>query len=506
MKNKNTLEDISTFSREIYTYQSILNLLHWDQETFLPEGGIVARSEQISQLTGLIHDLKTGQKFKHLLEQYVHLGTGRVKIKSLTKLEISNLWHWHKDYIRSTKLPTAFVKEFSQTTSEASQIWSIAKKENNFKLFAPFLKKIVRLNQEKAAILGFTDHPYDALLELYEPCMNVKKLDKIFSNLAIQLKKILKEIQNSKKKNIAKLLQFKTSPESQKHLGEELLNILPMEKSYSRLDYSSHPFSIAMHPHDSRITTRILPNSFMSNIFSILHEAGHSMYEMGLPLNLLGTPVCQATSLTIHESQSRFWETFIGRSKSFTKVLLPLIKNEYPKKMQNINLEQFYRACNSVQSSLTRVEADEVTYGLHVILRYEIEKKLIQGEMEVEDLPIVWKNSMRELLGVEPDSDTLGCLQDIHWSLGDFGYFPTYALGNLCASQFFESFTKEHKDWDQRVQNGDLEFIRSWLKDNIHSHGKLYDTDELLKKITGKTLSEEAYCKYLKKKYSELYF
>lgn len=505
MKKKTTnLDEVTAFSKEIFTYQSILNLLHWDQETFMPSGAIVSRCEQISQLSGLIHELKTGQRFRNLLEKHINVDSGVIKSKNLSKIEKANLELWQKEFSRNAKLPVKFIKEFSQVTSEASQIWAIAKKENNFKLFCPFLKKIVLLNREKASILGFSDHPYNALLETYEPSMNVKKLDKLFSHLKTKLKKILNKILKAKKTD-TDFLCFQANTESQKALGEQLLKLLPMEAAYSRLDYSCHPFSIAMHPHDSRITTRILSESFISNVFSILHEAGHSMYEMGLPIHLFGTAICQATSLTIHESQSRFWETFIGRSKAFSHTLLSLAKEIFPKKFAKISHIKFYKGINQVQPTFTRVEADEVTYCLHVILRYEIEKRLIEGTLEVEDLPEAWKNLTQDLLGITPPSDTLGCLQDIHWSLGDFGYFPTYALGSLSAAQIFETFTKDHPDWEEKIIQNDLEFIRKWLKNFIHTHGKRYDTETLLKKVTGKHLSEEAFCKYLNKKYQDIY-
>ncbi len=499
-KTHPALLDLKDLSKKIHTYQSILSLLHWDQETFMPKGSITPRTEQISLLSELIHEQKTGKAFEKKLGQLVHLGSGTPKVKGLSKSDLISLREWHRAFTRDVKLPPAFVKTFSQVTAEASQIWASAKKENNFKLFAPFLSRIIELSREKASILGFTEHPYDALLETYEPCMTTAKLNTLFSGLKKELVSLLKKIE--KKKSVeTRFLQRKVDRETQKAITDSLLSYLPMEKAYTRCDISSHPFSIALHPHDSRITTRILPNAFVSNIFSVLHEAGHSMYEMGLPSAHFGTPLCEAASLTVHESQSRFWETLIGRGLPFWHGFYPTLKKHLPHLLKNISLKKFHAAINQVVPSFVRVEADEVTYCLHVILRFEIEKELLSGNLQPIDLPEAWREKTQELLGITPPSDTLGCLQDIHWSLGDFGYFPTYALGNLLAAQFLTAFTKAHPDWEEKIASGDLHFVRIWLKKNVHQFGKTYNLEQLTKKVTGKSFSEEAYCAYLKKKY-----
>jgi len=503
MKVPKDFAALRELSTEIHYFNSTLSLLHWDQETYMPSGGITPRSHQIAQLSTLVHEKKTSRKFKACLEKLVHLPSGKIKIKGLSKPQLAAVREWHKDYVRATKLPASFVKTFSQTTSEASQIWASAKKQNDFKVFAPFLEKIIGLCRHKAEILGFEDHPYDALLEAYEPCMTTKRVGVIFGGLQKELTHLLKKI-NECRQIDDRFLHKKIDEAKQVELGHLVLSKLPMDPAYTRLDLSSHPFSIALHPHDSRITTRILPNAFMSNIFSVLHEAGHSFYEMGLPLEYWGTPLSEPTSLSIHESQSRWWETRIGRSLPFWKFFYPSLQKALPA-LKSIPLERFYRAINKVTPSLIRVEADEVTYGLHVIVRFEIEKALICGDLQVADLPDAWNSKMKEYLGIEPTNFAQGCLQDIHWSLGDFGYFPTYALGNLFASQFFNAFAKEHPDWDQQVAEGELSFVRNWLKENIHCWGRTYNSDELAKRVTGKPLSETAYCTYLKKKYAEIY-
>jgi carboxypeptidase Taq len=503
MKPPKKYIDLKELSTEIHNYNAILTLLHWDQETHMPPGGISPRSHQVAQLSAFIHEKKTSRKYKETLGKLVHLGSGIPKIKGLGKVQLATLREWHKDFVRATKLPTSFVKTFSQVTTEASQIWATAKKDNNFKVFAPFLQKIIDLCRQKAEIYGFEDHPYDALLEAYEPCMTTRKVGVIFEGLQKELTALVKKIGACRQID-DRFLHKKVGEKEQLELGYWIMNHLPMDMAYSRLDLSAHPFSLALHPHDSRITTRALPNAFMSNIFSVLHESGHSMYEMGLPLEHWGTPLSEAISLSIHESQSRWWETLMGRSFSFWEHLYPQLQKKVTM-LKGIPLERFYRGINRVSPSLIRVEADEVTYCLHVILRFEIEKELITGTLNVADLPEAWNAKMKEYLGVVPTNDREGCLQDIHWSLGDFGYFPTYALGNLFAAQFFTSFAKQHKDWDERVANGETAFVREWLRENIHQWGRMYNSEELAKRITGKPLSESAYCTYLKKKYAEIY-
>ncbi|HLB53012.1 MAG TPA: carboxypeptidase M32 [Chlamydiales bacterium] len=496
-----TYQKLTHLSKEIHTYHSILSLLHWDQETYMPSGATTPRSEQIALLSHLIHEMKVGPTFKRYLSALIDLKNGKVKAKGLKKNEHVALKEWRREFLRATKLPSTFVKEFSELTSQASAVWAEAKKSGNFNLFAPFLEKIVQLNQKKAELYGYDKHPYDALLSSYEPSLSTTHIETIFGRLQTELKNLLIKISNSPSPKTA-FLEKEISAEKQWHLGTHLLSKLPMDPIHSRLDRSIHPFSTALHPYDSRITSRILPNRFFSNLSAILHETGHSLYEMGLPVEYFGTPLAEAISLSIHESQSRFWETLIGLSLPFWKFFYPYLQKELPH-LKRVPLTSFYRGIHRVQPSLIRVEADEVTYCLHIILRFDLEKRLISGTLKVADLPDAWNQKMKELLGITPSNHSEGCLQDIHWSLGAFGYFPTYALGNLFAAQFFSAFAKENPKWEERVSQGDLLFVREWLREKIHCHGKTYTGEELVKKVTGKPLSEDAYCSYLKKKYNK---
>lgn len=470
----------------------------------MPPGGNPSRTQQISLLSGLIHQERTSRTFKKWLTKLISFSTERIKVKGLSRGEKINVREWCHDFLRQDKLPNPFVKQFSQVTAEAAQIWSLAKKQNSFKLFAPFLEKIVSLCRQKAEFFGFSDHPYDALLSYFEPCMTTKKMTAIFEGLQKEIKPLLKKIKAEHPVS-ASFLHRNVPEAKQMELAHLLLSYLPMEKAYSRLDLSSHPFSIAMHPHDSRITTRIVPKDFLGNLFSVLHEAGHSLYEMGLPIESWGTPLAESISLSVHESQSRWWETRIGRSYGFWKFFYPKLQKELPGLLKGVSLKKFYAAAHKVKPSFIRVDADEVTYNLHVLVRFELEKDLIGGALAVHDLPEAWNAKMKEVLGIVPPTDREGCLQDIHWSLGDFGYFPTYTLGNLLAAQFFLRFAKDHPDWEERVCKGDFDFIRIWLRDKVHRAGRTYNLDEIVKKVTGKPLSEAPFCAYLKKKYSALY-
>lgn len=490
-------------SKKIQLYNSILTLLNWDQETYMPPGGIQIRSEQIAEMSSLIHEETTSRSYKALLHKLVHKN-GTLKAKHLKAPQKIIVREWHKDFLRADKLPVSFVKEFSQLTSESTQIWATAKKANNYKLFAPFLDRIIKMNREKAQILGFADHPYDALLETYEPSMNCAKVSQIFVGLRKELTQLLKKISEAKAP-VTKFLHKIVDDEKQREIGQWMAAAMPYDPGFSRLDVSSHPFSMAIHPHDSRITTRFIPDNFMSNIFSILHEAGHSMYEMGLPIKYYGTPLCHYASLSVHESQSRWWETLIGRSLPFWQHFYPALQKKLPSVLGKVDLAKFYRALHHVTPSFIRVEADEVTYCLHVILRFELEKELISGALSVHDLPAAWDAKFVEIFGIKPPDVAHGCLQDIHWAMGAFGYFPTYALGNVLAAHLFSGFSKEHSDWMERLAGGDLAFIRSWLQENVHQWGRTYDFLELGKKATGKPVDETAFCRYLKKKYADIY-
>lgn len=498
-KNYQKLHDLSKNNR---TLQGIVSLLDWDQETYMPSGSIGIRGEQLKIMAGLIHREKVGRKFRNALSKLIDIDTGRIHATGLSAKEQAALREWRRDYIHDTALPTKFVEEFAKTTSQAINSWRHAKKNNAFQQFAPFLERIVSLNRQKADYLGYKDHPYDALLDEFEPESKTKDIATLFTKLKDQLTPLIKKLVQHPIDD--SFLYGEWDREKQISFSHHLLHAMGYDSNYGRLDFSSHPFSSSSHPTDSRITTRIHSTSLMSNIFVVLHEGGHSLYEMGLPQEEYGTPLGDARSLGIHESQSRWWETRIGLSKPFWQYYFPLLKETFHGPLDPISFDAFYHAINKVKPSMIRVESDEVTYPLHVILRFEIEKGLIEGSFNVRDIPEIWNTKMEQYLGIIPESNTEGCLQDIHWSMGAFGYFPTYTLGNLYAAHLFQAFVHDHPDWEVKVAAGELKFIRLWLHEKIYVHGRQYPTLELLELATKKPFSEDAYVQYLKKKYLAL--
>jgi carboxypeptidase Taq len=499
-KDYQKLYELSKHTRIL---QGIVSLLDWDQETHMPPGASVIRSQQLETMAGIIHREKTSVKYKSALAKLVDIPTGHLKAKELTPAQTAAVREWRRDYLRDNVLPAKFVEEFAKVTSQATLAWQTAKKENAFQLFAPFLDRIVSMCRKKADLLGYQDHPYDALLDLYEHDIKTKEVDFLFTRLRDTLTPLIKKMASQAVDD--EFLYGKWDHAKQMAFSEKLLDAIGYARDKGRVDFSSHPFSSSSHPTDSRITTRIHPTSLMSNIFVILHEGGHALYEMGLPQDLYGSPLGEARSLGVHESQSRWWETRIGMSRSFWHYFFPLLKETFKGQLDQVTFETFYRAINKVEPSFIRVEADEVTYPLHVILRFELEKALIEGSLTVRDVPDAWNAKMDQYLGIIPSTNAEGCLQDIHWSMGAFGYFPTYTLGNLYAAHLFEAFAKEHPDWETHVSSGDLGFIKLWLHEKIYQHGQRFTTEELLKQATGHPFSADAYLRYLKHKYSILY-
>lgn len=511
MKRKTVLElpmeaynKLLELAKNARLLQGVSSVLCWDQETYMPSGAGPIRSEQLKLLAGLVHEKKTSKEYALALGQLIDLKTGGIIAKGLGDDKQAAVRGWYRDYRRDTALPQHFVEDFAQLTSQSLLVWSKAKTNNAFHHFAPFLDKIVAMSRKKADYLGYKDHPYDALLDLYEPEITTKQVAQLFSELKAALVPLLKKTQSRPQVDDS-FLHGVFPVSKQTAFGKMLLKDMGYDMTKGRLDFSSHPFSIASHPTDSRITTRVNPKFALSNISVVLHEAGHSLYEMGLPAEEFGSPLGESISLGIHESQSRWWETRIGHSRHFWEHYLPRLKKAFKGKFEDCTLDAFYKGINKVNPALIRVEADEVTYSLHVILRFEIEKSLIEGSLKVRDIPEAWNAKMKELLGVTPTTYSEGCLQDIHWSMGAFGYFPTYALGNMYASHFFKAFEKQHPNWTSRVASGELTFIGEWLHSNIHKHGRRYSSLELLKNVTGKPFTADAFVEYLTDKYSKIY-
>lgn len=483
---------------------SIETLLDWDQETFMPAEGIENRAQQNEIIASLVHQKRTSKAFAKVLSSLIDLESGEIKDKSLSPAHAAALREWRRDYNKAAKLPNSFVKQLAKTTSTATHAWKTARDNNNFKAFARHLDKIVTLCRKKADLLGYTEHPYDALLDQYEPGMKTSILTPLFSRLKVPLTQLIKEI--SAKPPFKDDFLFRNCPKHlQLEFSHRILQKMGFHAASSRLDLSAHPFCVGLHPKDTRMTTKVQPENIMFCLGAVLHEGGHGLYNSGLPVEHYGSPLGQQVSLGVDESQSRWWENLIGQSHSFWQYFFPLLQETFREPFGSISFEDFYRAINAVKPGFIRIEADEVTYNLHIIVRYELEKALIEGTLKVKDIPDAWNAKMREYLGISPEVDAKGCLQDIHWSLGGIGYFPTYTLGNLYSVQFFNAFEKAHPHWQEQVAKGSLDSVREWLKENIHKEGRRYTPTELCQKVTGKPLSEEPFVEYLKKKYGRLY-
>lgn len=499
-----TYEKLHAASKHTALLNSVQQLLDWDQETYMPHDAIHIRSCQSELLAGLVHKERTSKGFAKILFSLIDKETNEILESHLSERQTAALKRWKRDYEQAIKLPSGFVEQWAKTTSTATHVWKTAKNHNDFSLFAPHLEKIVALNRKKADLLGFEDHPYDALVDLYEPHMRTAVLTPLFNKLKLFLSEFLKEIRSARP--IPDTFLFHNCPiPDQIEFAKILLKKMGFHSTSSRLDLTVHPFCTGLHPLDTRMTTKVHPENIMMNIGAVLHEGGHGLYNMQLPQEDFGSPLCESASLGIDESQSRFWETLIGQSEPFWRYFFPLLQTHFPTQFQQVTLAEFYHAINAVKPGLIRIDADEVSYNLHIILRFELEKGLIEGSIQVKDIPSLWNNKMRQYLGVSPEFDGQGCLQDIHWAMGAFGYFPTYTLGNLYAAQFFETLTIAHPTWEKSLSEGHLDPIREFLQQQIHRYGREFLPDELCQKVTGKPLSQEPYIRYLETKYRALY-
>ena len=487
--------------QDIYTLKSISTLLGWDQETYMPQKGLGLRSLQKQYLESLIHKEVTSESLQDLLSPLIHLETGKLThVEGLSLEQQGAIKLWHKEVVKAKKLPDLFVETFAKAASETVAVWAEAKKASDFPVFLPHLEKMVSLSKQRADYLGYEDHPYDALLDEYEPEMKVATLDKLFAGLKPFLIDLTKKCHKTSLDT--HFLYGEFDEQKVLNLDHLLLKAIGFNEGAYRLDVSMHPFCVGCHPTDVRMTALVKTNDLLSgNLLTVLHEGGHGLYEQGLDTAFFGTPICEYLSMGIHESQSKFWECFVGRSLPFWKHFYPLLQKNFPQNFSSVPLNTFYQSINLVKPSLIRIYADEVTYSLHVILRYELEKSLIEGSLAVKDIPHVWNEKMSTYLGITPPTAREGCLQDIHWAWGLFGYFPSYVLGNLYAAQFHHTLRSTYPDSDERLAQGQLSFMTDWLRKHVHRYGKLYSPDDLVRRATGSPLSEKFFKNYLTQKY-----
>lgn len=487
--------------KEVAVFGSIGSLIGWDQETMMPDQGTNARAEQSAAMSGLVHEKATDPEIDRLLKTCE--GNGFAK----DSIEAANVREWRRAYDRASKLPKAHVEEVARTQTIAQKEWAKARKESNFAHFAPHLKKILDLTRKTAAYYGWPKdgEPYDALLEGYEPHTTAREIEAVFGPLRQRLSGLIHDVAKAPRRPDGSIHKRNVPREQQLRFVKFVVDKIGFNFEAGRLDTSTHPFCSGIAPGDCRITTRFADNNVMDALSSTMHEAGHGMYEQNLPGERWGQPAGEAVSLGIHESQSRGWENFVGRSKAFWEWCLPHAKEIMPEAMRDQTANSIYEAQNIVEPSYIRVEADETTYNLHIMLRFEIERAMIRGELEVNDIPRVWNAKFKDYLGIEVDKDANGCLQDVHWSFGLMGYFPTYTLGNLYAAQFFEQAYRDMPDLDDQFRKGEFGGLKAWLVKNIHVHGQRYTAGDLCRRVTGKPLSADPLLRHLESKIRPIY-
>ena len=472
-------------------------VLQWDQETYLPPKGGDIRGRQIATLSEIAHEKFTDEKLGSLLKELL------VK-DGLSDSQKRNAELSLYDFNKSKKLPTAFVRKMSEAVNKSFHAWILARKENSFAVFQQPLHDIIELKKQEADLLGYESHPYDALMNDYDRGLTVATVDVLFTSLKPGLLHLLQKIKNQPEIDQSFLHQhFKK--DKQWALGIEILKRMHFDFAAGRQDVSEHPFTINFNNSDVRVTTRMDENDFSNMLWSCIHEGGHALYEQGLPAGEYGLPLSEYCSLSIHESQSRLWENCIGRGLPFWQHNFPLLQNSFPAQFKNIDTTQFYKGINKVQPSLIRTEADELTYHFHVMIRYEIEKQLIGGSISAKDIPAMWNELYKKYLGLTVPDDKQGCLQDVHWSHGSFGYFATYSIGSLYAAQLYAAISAQNPSVDDELASGNNQKILIWLQQHIYKYGRYYTSEQLCSKATGETLNSRFFFEYVANKYAAVY-
>jgi carboxypeptidase Taq len=488
--------------KELSVLGGIGALLGWDQMTYMPPKGAIDRSEHNALLSLLSHQRVVSDEFWGHITRLYEPST----YETLSNEDKAVVKRLYEDVEKSRKIPSDFVEKMAKTTTLAYQSWEDARKKKDFNVFAPRLTEIIELEKEYCDYINKPGPLYDTLLDDYEEGMTTAKLSNEFSYLKKELSKLLDRITSTHVYEQQKEPTFAVDEAIQKDMCQKVLETMKLPSDSFRMDTSTHPFTIAMGYDDVRITTNYQKKNPLFSLFSTVHEAGHALYELGMPQGVYkDTVISDSPSLGLHESQSRFWENMIGRSKSFWEYFFPLSKGITVNNFKSIDLEEWYKVVNQVRPSLIRVEADELTYCLHVILRFEIESGLMEDRINVSELPEIWREKMERLLGITPSNDVEGVLQDMHWSGGSIGYFPTYAIGSIYASQLFQAITREHPQIDLEIQKGNMGTIIQWLRTNIHQYGRVMTADEIIEKACGSKLNGRCFVSYLQQKYSDIY-
>jgi carboxypeptidase Taq len=494
------LEQLKEKLAEVSDIGRAVGVLNWDQQVNMPAAGNEARGQQMATLSKIAQEKFISDEVGQLLEDLKHEFEGAdVDSDDAAMIRVAA-----RNYDKAKRVPPEFIQEQAIVSSKAFEAWMEARSKSDFSIFQPHLEKVVELVQKYISFFPAGSHPYDTLLDDYEPGMKTEEVKEIFNALRPKQVKLLRAIAATKqvkddflfkKYNEKKLMDF----------GVNVVTRFGYDWNRGRQDKAPHPFEATFSVNDVRITTRYEDDNPLAMLFSTMHESGHAMYEQGINPAYERTPLSGGTSLAIHESQSRMWENLVGRSMPFWEYFYPMFKKTFPAQLDGVSLKTFYKGINKVEPSLIRVNADEATYNMHIMLRLELEIGMVEGTIDVKDLPEIWNDKMQEYLGITPPDDARGVLQDIHWSAGSIGYFSTYALGNLVSAQLWEKIRKDIRDLDDQICKGNFTELLAWLRKNVHQYGHKYEPQALMQKVTGSKITPEPYVRYLTKKYSEIY-
>jgi carboxypeptidase Taq len=494
------LDQLKAILAEVSDLTHAAMLLEWDQETYMPPGGVQSRADQLSTLLRLSHVRFTSDEVGGLVDSLEGKVDGDFDSDDASLLRVTR-----RDYDEARKITPDLVSEIARAGSTARPVWEAARREENFDLFAPYLEKNVELNRRIADALGYEDRPYDALLNRTEPGMKTSELEAIFAELKQAIVPLVAEIGRHAGAVDDTVLHRSFDPDLQVSYALEVVKRLGYDLERGRQDISTHPFSSGFGPDDVRITTRVSRDFFNECLFGSIHESGHAMYEQGMGREIARTPLFGGASPGVHESQSRLWENLVGRSRAFWRHFFPSLHAVFHESLDGVDEETFYRAVNRSYPSLIRVEADEVTYNLHVLLRFELENEMLEGKLKVKDLPEAWNSRVKSYLGIDVPNDREGALQDIHWSFVSFGIFPGYTIGNLIGAQLMERVRRDIPDLDAQIARGEFGALLGWLRQNVHRHGRKFTPNELMERATGKPLTAKPWISYVQKKFGALY-
>ncbi|WP_255433944.1 carboxypeptidase M32 [Ammoniphilus sp. CFH 90114] len=493
-------EQFLRYIKKMMQMKEATDLMFWDLRTGAPSKGASLRSEALGTISSMIFEMSTSSEMKYYLEAL----TDRSSYPSLSPRTRRIIEEVKKEYDRNTRIPREEYQAYMNVKSIATTVWEEAKMKSDFTIFQPYLEQLVEWNKRFISYWRIEGKKYDALLQIYDPGVTVDILDAVTHKLKENLLPLLRTIGSRAEPNTSFLYQS-FPKEKQKILIHHVLQEIGYDFERGRLDESVHPFALTINPHDVRVTTHYLEQDFTYGLSGAIHEGGHALYEQNISPDLIGTPLCEGASWGMHESQSLFWEKMIGLHPGFCRRYYPLLQELQPNPFERVEFQDFYRALHVVKPSFIRVEADELTYPFHVMIRYEIEKALFEDHLEVKDLLQLWNEKMKANFGIVPLTDRQGVLQDMHWSMGLFGQFPSYLLGILYAAQFRNTMMRELPNFHQLVSNGDLTSIREWLSKNVHVHGKMKTPNELLLDVTGEELNPDHLIRYFQEKYSEIY-